>query len=488
MRRLLSIAALAAAALVAALALAALRLPSRQIPVAPAPLRAVDADAVAQRLAAAIRVPTIALSSDPATVRAADFAAFRAWLESAYPRLHRSLAREAIAEHSLLFSWRGSDASLAPILLLAHQDVVPADNPERWTRPPFEGRVEAGFVWGRGAIDDKGSLVAICDAVELLLAEGFAPRRSVLLAFGHDEEVGGRHGAQVIAETLASRGVRALFALDEGAAVVGGSLLPGMAQPVALVSVAEKGSATLEVVARADGGHSSTPPRQTAAGTLARAIQRIEANPLPGGAVGVTRAFFEWLAPETPLFVRAALANLWLFEKPMVWGLSGQPGVNALFRTTTAVTMLSASPKENVLPVEAIATVNFRLLPGDTGEMVRARIEEIVGDPRVEVRFKSPPREASAVSPHEGPAWSLVQRTIGEVLGGVVVAPFLTVGGTDCRHYGVVTDALYRFAPFTYGPADLKLPHGIDERMAVAGLPDAVRFYARLVENASGID
>jgi carboxypeptidase PM20D1 len=485
MRRMLSIAALAGVALVAALALSALRLPSRQIPSTPAPVRGVDGDAVALNLAAALRIPTISWSDDPERVEAEQFVAFRVWLEKTYPRLHRTLDRQVIAGHSLLFTWRGSDPSLEPLLLLAHQDVVPADNPERWTRPPFEGRIEEGFVWGRGAIDDKGSLVAICEAVERLIGEGWAPRRTVLLAFGHDEEVGGRRGARIVAATLAQRGVRALAAIDEGAAVVGGSMLPGMTRPVALVSVAEKGSATLEVVARAEGGHSSTPPRETAAGTLARAIQRIESHPMPGGVVGVTRSFFEWLAPETPIYVRAALANLWLFETPLIAALSRQPGVNALFRTTTAVTMLSGSPKENVLPVEAIATVNFRLLPGDSGETVRARIAEIVDDPRVEVRFKQPPREASGVSPHEGPGWSLVQRTIGEVMGDVIVAPFLTVGGTDCRHYAPVTDALYRFAPFVYGPEDLKLPHGIDERIAIAGLPNAVKFYARLMENAS---
>jgi carboxypeptidase PM20D1 len=485
MRRLATLLLGGLALLAAALVLSALRLPSRQIAVEPAPERAVDADAVAQRLAASLRIPTISWSDDPARLEAEHFAAFHAWLAATYPRLHRTAAREILGEQSLLFTWRGSDASLEPILLLAHQDVVPADHAERWTRPPFEGRVEEGFVWGRGAIDDKGSLVAICEAVEALLAEGYMPRRTVLLAFGHDEEVGGRRGARVVAETLASRGVRALFALDEGAAVVRGSMLPGLTRPVALVSVAEKGSATLEVVARAEGGHSSTPPRETAAGTLARAIERIEASPLPGAVVGVTRSFFDWLAPESPLPVRTVLAHPWLFEKPMVAALSSQPGVNALLRTTTAVTMLSGSPKENVLPIEAIATVNFRLLPGDSGESVRAHVERAVGDPRVEVRFKSPPREASAVSPHAGAAWDLVQRTIGETLEAPIVAPFLTVGGTDCRHYAPVTDALYRFAPFVYGSEDLKLPHGIDERIAVASLPGAVRFYARLIENAS---
>jgi carboxypeptidase PM20D1 len=483
--RKLAAAGLVLATIIAALGLASLRLPSRQLAIEPVAPRAVDAEAVARRLGEAIRVPTISFSSDPAQVQGEAFAALRAWLERAYPRLHRTLHREVVSEHSLLFTWPGSDPSLAPILLLAHQDVVPAENAERWSRPPFDGRIEDGFVWGRGAIDDKGPLIAICEAVELLLGEGFTPRRTVILAFGHDEEVGGQRGAQAIAELLESRGVRALLAIDEGSVVADTSTLPGLRRKIALVGIAEKGSTTLDVVARGEGGHSSAPPRTTAAGILARAISRIEANPMPGGVDGVFRSFFEWLAPELPLVLRTPLANLWLFAAPLRWALSAQPGFDALLRTTTAVTMLSGSPKENVLPTEAIATVNFRLIPGDTGEMVRSRIEAIVDDSRVEVRFRSAPREASAVSPTEGPAWTLVQRAIGDTLGAPIVAPFLVAGSTDCRHYHRVTSALYRFAPLEFGRAQMKLPHGIDERIAVANLPDAVRFYARVIEDAS---
>lgn len=484
MRRVLVFSLVAVALFLATLALSVLRLPSRQISVAPAPVRAVDANEVATRLAAALRFPTVSLSPEAEDLDPAAFVALHAWIEANYPKLHRTLTREIVAGHSLLYTWPGSDPSLEPILLAAHQDVVPAENLERWTHPPFDGLVDGGFVWGRGAIDDKGAMVAILDAVERLIGEGFTPRRTLLLGFGHDEEVGGYRGAKAIADLLASRDVRALLVLDEGAAIVQG-VLPGFTRPVALVGIAEKGSATLEVVARAEGGHSSTPPRETASGILAQAIGRIESSPLPGGVVGVTRQLFEYLAPETPLYARVPLANLWLFAKPMDWALSREPGVNALLRTTTAVTMLSGSPKDNVLPVEAIAGVNFRLLPGNSSEWLLETITEIVDDPRALVRFKYPPREASPVSPTDGPAFALIQRSVAEVFPDAIFAPFLTVGGTDCRHYEAITDGLYRFAPFPFGPADLKLPHGIDERIAVDALPDAVRFYARFIENAS---
>jgi carboxypeptidase PM20D1 len=488
MRTLLRLAALvlsAVALLVALLVVRALRLPSRQIALPPAPARAVDADAAARRLAEAIRIPTISHSNDPARVEAEAFARFHAWLAESYPRLHRTLALERVGEHSLLYTWEGRDLELEPVLLVAHQDVVPAENAERWSRPPFEGRVEDGFVWGRGAVDDKGSIVAICEAVEALLAEGFVPRRGVMLAFGHDEEIGGGGGAARIAERLAQRGVRAAMVLDEGMAVMRPGVLPGLSRLSAPIGVAEKGSATLELVAQAAGGHSSTPPRQTAAGILARAVARLEDQPMPAAVGGVTGAFFAQLAPELPLPLRVPLANMWLFGGPAAALLRDQPAVNALLRTTTAVTMLSGSPKENVLPVQAVAVVNFRILPGETAQLVLERTRAIVDDPRVEVRFRSTPRDPSPVSPWDVPAFELLRRTIAERFPDTVVAPALVVGGTDARHYRTVSDRIYRFLPFLFGTEDLTLPHGIDERLAVESLAEGVRWYARLLENAS---
>lgn len=471
-----------------ALGLRALRLPSRQLAVAPAPARAVDADAVAARLAEAIRIPTIITSPDPAQLDAAPFRAFADWLAASYPRLHGALARETVSEHSLLYTWPGSDPALAPLLLLAHQDVVPAADPERWTHPPFAGAIADGYVWGRGAIDDKGPLVAICEAIEGLLVEGFAPRRTVLLAFGHDEEVGGPHGAVAIGKQLAARGVRPALVLDEGFALLDVGTVPGLPGPVAPIGVAEKGYATVEVVASAPGGHSSTPPRTTAAGVLARAITRLEDDPFPIAVGGVTGSFFAWLAPEMALPGRVLLGNADLLAPPLSGVVRREPGLNAFLRTTTAVTMLSGSPKDNVLPTEAVARVNFRILPGETGETVLARVRETVAAPGVEARLGAEHRDPSPVSPSDGPAFALLQRTIGEQFPGAVVAPALVVGGTDARHYSVVADAVYRFAPFRFGAADIRLPHGIDERIAIENLAGGVRFYARLIESASAAD
>jgi carboxypeptidase PM20D1 len=451
---------------------------------APAPPRAVDAAAVAARLAAALRFATIS-HDDPTRLPRDAFAGLQQWLAHAYPRLHAALERERVSEWSLLYTWRGRDARLEPLLLLAHQDVVPAEQAERWSHPPFAGVLADDFVWGRGAMDDKGSLVAICEAVEALLAEGFEPGRSVLLAFGHDEEVGGGAGAARIAERLAARGVRAHLVLDEGMAVLADSTVPGLERPLAPIGIAEKGYATLELVASAAGGHSSTPPRHTAAGILARAIERLEAHPLPARVAGPTEALFAWLAPELPLWARVPLANARLLVPLDAW-MSREPAANALLRTTTAVTMLSGSPKDNVLPVEATAVVNFRILPGETSAELLERVRAIVADARVELRFREPPREPSPVSPVDGPAFAVLQRTIAETIPGAVVAPNLVLGGTDARRYAVLTPNVYRFGPFVYGTRDLERVHGIDERLSIRNLAEAVRFYARLVENAAG--
>ena len=463
----------------------ALRLPSRQISVPPAPERTVDADRAARHLAEAIRIPTISYSPDPEDLQAEAFDAFAAWLAATYPQLHETLTLERVSEHSLVYTWTGMDPDLAPLVLLAHHDVVPAENEELWSHPPFAGTIAEGTVWGRGAIDDKGPLIAICEAVELLLGEDFAPQRTLILAFGHDEEVGGPTGAVRIAETLAARGVRAALVLDEGFALLEAGVLPGFDGLVAPFGVAEKGFATLRLLAKGAGGHSSTPPRHTATVAIARAVVRVDEHPMPVSIGGVTGSFFQWLAPEMPLWLRIPLANLDVFARPLDWAAGGQPAINALLRTTTAVTMLSGSPKENVLPVEATAAVNFRILPGDTAQGVLERTQQVIDDPAIEVDFLREPREPSPVSPSDGPAFALLQRTVGELFPTAIVAPALVVGGTDARHYAPIADAIYRFAPFRFGADDIKLPHGIDERLSVDNLADGIRFYARLIENAS---
>ncbi|MEA2025591.1 MAG: M20/M25/M40 family metallo-hydrolase, partial [Chloroflexota bacterium] len=268
----------------------------RRLDVAPLDTAPVDAERVAHALARTIRHQTISWSRE-APPAAEAFEALQTELSALFPRVHASLERERVGDWSLLYTWRGSVPGLAPVVLVAHQDVVPVDpgTEDAWSQPPFSGAVWGGEVWGRGALDDKGSLVAILAAVEDLLAEGFAPRRPLLLAVGHDEEIGGEAGARAIAVELASRGVRADLVLDEGGAISDG-VLPGLG-PVALIGVAEKGQVSLELIAEAPGGHSSMPPPQSAVGIVAEAVRALETERPPTRMVEATRATLEALAP-----------------------------------------------------------------------------------------------------------------------------------------------------------------------------------------------
>lgn len=447
-----------------------------------------DLEAV-ERLAGAVRIATV--SGPGEQVRPHALQRFRRYLAQRFPRVHGELERELVAGHSLLYTWSGkgpaggAGRAADPLLLLAHQDVVPA-GPEAarsWTHPPFEGVVADGYLWGRGTLDDKASLLAILEAVEGLLGDGFRPERPVVLAFGHDEEIGGR-GAVALAERLRRRGVEPFLVLDEGLAIADG-LLPGVERPVALVGVAEKGFLSLVLRATGEGGHSSAPPRQTAVDVLARALQRLRARPLPAGIDGPVEELFTTLAAEMPFDRRLVLANLWLFEPLVVRELARAPATDALLRTTTAPTMLSGSVKDNVLPTEATAVVNFRLHPRDTVEAVKAHVRRAVNDPRVEVEvFGGFESEASPVSPTDGPAWDLLAGTIARVAPEAAVAPSLVLAATDARHYTGLSRHVYRFAPFTVGPGDLERVHGIDERLALEDYGRMVRFYRELIEGA----
>ena len=457
--------------------------PSEGAPAEAAREAEVDVDGAVARLAEGLRFETISHGGGK-PVPADAFFALHAHLERSYPLTHASLRRETVSQYSLLYTWPGSDASLEPALLMAHQDVVPVDAGE-WTYPPFGGDVKDGMLWGRGAIDDKGSLYMILEAVESLLAAGFTPERTILLFFGHDEEVGGPEGAVPMAERLEAEGVDLAWVLDEGGFVVEG-IVPGMDAPIALVGVAEKGSVTYRLRLEMAGGHSSVPPRHTAIGVMAEAITKIEANPMPGGIDDLTRTTLESLAPSMPFAIRAVLANLWLFGPAVEMAISGSPPMDAMQRTTTAVTIIDGGVKSNVLPSRVEATVNFRIRPGDDAQKVKEHLRRVIDDDRIEILDPEGSREASAVSNTDSEAFALLSRTIGEVFPGVPVVPYVVVGGTDSRQFYRVTSDVYRFNPFRFGPNSAALPHGTDERVPIASLPEAIRFYRTLIESSGG--
>lgn len=441
-----------------------------------------DANRLAAHLSQAVRLRTVS-PQPPQPPDAAAFDEFVAWLAATYPLAHARLEREVVGRHSLVFTWRGSEPSGRPALLTAHYDVVPVvPGSERdWKHPPFAGDVADGYVWGRGTMDDKGNVVAIMEAVEWLLGQGWQPRNTLVVAFGHDEELGGQHGAAAIAAHLKAKGVRAAWSIDEGSFVIDG-IVPGLARPVALVSVAEKGYLTVEITARGDGGHSSMPPARTAVGTLAQAIVKLQDAPIPGGLDGLTLESLDAMAREMSFGKRVLFANRWLFGPLIERELARSPATNALLRTTTAPTMLSASVKENVLPTQASAIVNFRLHPRDTAQGVAEHVRRVTADERITVTARES-LEASPVSPADSPAFRAMADAARRTHGDVAVAAGLTIGATDSRHYAAVADASYRFMPARVGPQDVAGFHGTNERLSVDNLVRATRFYIELMRS-----
>lgn len=445
-----------------------------------------DLDAAVERLAAAVRIPTISwgFANPPGGNR---FPELHALLEKSFPRVHAKLRRETVSEWSLIYTWPGSDATLPPVLLTAHQDVVPIEpgTEGRWTHPPFGGVVKDGFVWGRGAMDNKQMLMATFEGVERLLAEGYVPKRTIILAFGHDEEVGGHLGAKAIAERLHQRGVRAQFSLDEGAVILEG-VIPDATRPIAQIGVAEKGYLSLLLKASATGGHSSMPPPSTAVGKLGRAIARLEAEQMPASLDGPGVAALRAMAPALPFARRVVLANAWLLAPLLQRQLEAKPNTNALIRTTTAPTMINGGIKENVLPSEATAVVNFRLAPGSSVADVKAHVARVVADPDVAIsEYNAVGGEATPVADAGGAGFAAISRVIRRIEPAALIVPGLVVAGTDSKHYARVSDAALRFTPMRVGADDLKRVHATDERIAVANYGEIIAFYVTLIRESA---
>jgi len=482
MKKLFGVLALVAAVVGGALAIGVLRFVPRQIVVAPAAPIQIDVDAAAQRLSRAIRHRTIApvdSASQP------EFERFHGFLTESFPVLHKRLARETINQHSLLYTWQGREPKLKPILLMAHMDVVPIDSVSEnsWTHAPFSGKIEDGYIWGRGAMDDKASALGILEAVEHLLIAGFQPQRTIYLAFGHDEEIGGNNGAAKIAATLAARNVQLEYVLDEGMNILSG-IIDGIAAPIALIGVAEKGYLSVELSAQTSGGHSSIPDNENAISSISRALQRLEGAPFPAKLRGPTRAMFEYIGPEMDWTKKLVLANLWLFEPLVVNRLAQSPLTNATLRTTLVPTIFNAGFKDNVLPTQARVVINLRVMPGESTAGALEQVRRAIDDPAVELTPLPVRMEPSEVTDINHPSFALLARTIRQTAPQSIVAPSLLVAATDSRHYAGLTKNILRFLPITLTADDAKRYHGIDERIAIADYLRCINFYAQLIRNS----
>jgi carboxypeptidase PM20D1 len=486
MKKWISAVIAAVVVLVIVVSINAARFGSRQIDLPRNDEAAPDTMALAARLAQAVRFQTVS-HQDAAKFPRGEFEAFHAFLARTFPRMQSALRHERINGESLIYQWSGSDASSKPVLVMAHLDVVPVDpgSADKWLQPPFSGAIADGFIWGRGTLDDKGAVMALHEAAETLLAQGFRPKRTVFFAFGHDEEVGGREGSAKIAEWISSQGIRLESVLDEGQVVTQG-IVPGFDRPVALIGIAEKGYLSVELLVEAEGGHSSMPPAHTAVGILSAAIARLEGSQFASTIPDPVRSQFAFLGPEQGWFRRVLFSNLWLFAPLVKAQMEKTPSTSAMLRTTIAPTMLEGSIKENVLPMRARGVVNFRLLPGMSSDEAIRRVIDIVADPRVRIAATGTSRsEPSPVSSTDSDAFRKLHRAVKATFPDAIVAPSLVLGATDTRHFILISDSLFRFLPARLERDDLKRYHGVNERVGVDNYAEFVRFYMRYLREAA---
>ncbi|MCX5993064.1 MAG: M20 family peptidase [Chloroflexi bacterium] len=442
----------------------------------------VDVNAAAARLAEAVTFKTVS-SHDRSQFDYSLFSALHAFLVKSFPLAHATLEKQVINSYGLLYTWKGSDAGLKPILLIAHHDVVPASD-EGWEHPPFSGRIADGRIWGRGTLDDKGSLLGIMESLEYLARDGFQPSRSIYIASGFDEEVGGREGAGKIADHLRAEGLKFEYIIDEGMAATHG-IAPGIPGWVALVGIAEKGYLSLELTAEAEGGHAAQPPRQTTIGILAAAIARLQAKPFPARLTGSAAALFNYLGPEMPFPNKMIFANMWLFGGLVKRQLANKPVTDASIRTTTAPTQFKGSERDNILPMQATAVINFRILQGDTVESVIKRVTGVIADPRVRIKpLAGILFQPSPVSPTSGWSFSTLNDTIREIMPDALVAPTLVLARTDCSFFVDLSPCCYHFVPQRIRSEELASVHGVNESITIDSYGEMISFYIRLLTSS----
>ena len=428
---------------------------------------------VYQNLSKGLQYKTISFSED-AIPDSTAFFGFHRFLKSTFPLVHEKLNLEKISTYSLLYTWQGSDTSKKPIILMSHQDVVPVDQPtlSDWEAGPFEGKITDSHIIGRGTMDDKGTLIGLLEAVEKLLEESFVPSQTIYLAFGHDEEVGGANGAAEIANYLKEKGVQAAMTLDEGG-FIAEDLVPGIDSPVAMVNLAEKGFSSFKLTVETKGGHSSAPPKENTIGMLAKAIVDLENNQRPYKLVKPINYQFEYMGAELPFLKKMAFANPWLFKKPILEALNAH--------TTTAPTIINGGVKNNVIPTVAEATINFRILPGETIESVQEHIKSTISDKiKVEpVGFLTNPSPVSSI---DSEAFKTLEKTIRDMFPNSIVVPGLVGGGTDARYFYEISDDVYRFYPIRIGPDSMTRFHGIDEKISKDNYREIVEFSYHLIK------
>lgn len=437
-----------------------------------------------ERLKTAIQLETISYD-DHCQMKKENFKEIHGFLEKSYPLTHKTLKKEVVNDLSLLCRWEGKNKELKPILLMAHMDVVPVSSgtEKDWQKPPFSGDISDGYIWGRGTLDIKSSITSTMEAVENLIKKGFVPERTVYLAYGHDEEVLGREGGAKIAQRLSNRGVQLEYILDEGFCITEG-LIAGIDKPIAFVGIAEKGVTIVELTSSGMNGHSSMPPKDSSVGSICTAVEKLMNHPMPSNINPTINRMFEYLGPEMKLPQKMVIANRWLTEGLVKNSLAKKHTTDALIRTTTAPTMLEGSSKFNVLPQKAKAVIDFRTVPGESSQNIVEHIKNTVNDPKISIKVLSDVLP-SKISEVNSPSFRNIHKTIKEIFPNVIVAPSLTVGTTDSKHYKELTDNIFRFVPYMLKTEDIARMHGTNERISTKNYDNMIRFYTQLLVNTA---
>jgi len=399
-----------------------------------------------------------------------------------YPEVSSKLGMKKLNDFAYIFKWEGRNPEKKPALLMAHFDVVPAQE-EGWDFPPFCGDIAGGEIRGRGTIDTKSSLAGILEAADRLLKEGYTPESTVYFAFGGDEEIMGQRGAVEIVKYFKEKGVSFSWVLDEGSVIAEG-MLSLTEKPLALIGIAEKGFANVRLKASASPGHASMPPDHTASGLVARAVYRLERNPFPVKLTTTVKKFLRSLVPHVNFPLAVIFSNLWLFS-PLIRAIfKKSPTTAAMVRTTQAATVLSGSSKDNVLPDRAEAIVNVRIIPGDTKSGVISRMEKVVNDPSVEVAFTDDKDASGPVNESETDTegYRAITEATAKIYPDAVPVPFLVTATTDSRHYKDITDNIYRFVPMVLNKDDINKIHGYNESISVANFGRIIGFFTELIK------
>jgi len=434
-----------------------------------------DKEKALAHFAELLKIKTITYH-DTSRIDAEAFETFKKTLKKLYPLVHEKLAIHYIDKRGILMHWRGGAAD-KPLVLMSHYDVVPV-NDEKWSVPPFSGHIDETFIWGRGTIDTKLTLVGILEAAETLLEKNFVPAQDIYFSFGGDEEISGNATPAIVAY-LKEKGIRPYLVVDEGGAIVSG-VFPGVEKPCAFVGIGEKGYIDLEVSLSGKGGHSSSPPPKTLTQELARAITRLEKNPLDAEISLPAKALFNTLGRHSTLMYRTIFANLWCFSPLLKWQFKRAGGeMNALIRTTVSVTMLTGSKAYNILPSEVRMGINVRLLEKDKADDVIKRISDLLGK-AFHIKIVES-REASPYTSVEGQQWAFFKEAVESIYRGVAVSPYLMLGASDSRHYVDIAEAVLRFSPMALTPDELSRMHSHDERVSKENYYQAIEFFTYMI-------